>query len=512
MSPSNNPDKEQRLSREEPDELDPEKTTKFTSHDSSPHLNANAHFANEDSIKHQARTSKLLRKIDLHLLPFLILMYLLNFLDRSNLAQARQGTLEQDLGMKGTDFNLATSIFFVAYLLMQLPSNMLITRVRPSIYLSAAMTLWGVVSTCNAATHSFGGLIAVRFMLGFVEAPFFPGAVFLMSSWYTRAELTRRISWFYSGSALANMFGGLLGAAILGNLDGDYGLAGWRWLFIVEGTITIGIAILAVFFLPNYPTTTSWLSEEEKTFAAWRLLADVNEEDERHAQSTIAGLKLALRDYRLYFFVLFQHISLLSQTFQYFFPAIVGTLGYGAIDTLWLTAPVWFATFLVSIFVTWTSARTGDRSIHIICLMLIAVVGNAIATATTNVGARFFAMFLMPMGAVSAYQIIVSWVANSFPRPLVKRSISIAIANMIGNTASIYGSYMYPASASPRYIPGGTANTVICLLVAVMALLLRFVHIHENKKLEAEEVGDITNGGRAKTGMDRRGVGFRYVY
>lgn len=178
------------------------------------------------------------------------------------------------------------------------------------------------------------------------KAPFFPGAIFLMSSWYTRAELTRRISWFYSGSALANMFGGLLGAAILGNLDGDFGLAGWRWLFIVEGTITIGIAILAVFFLPNYPTTTPWLSDEEKTFAAWRLLSDVNEEDERHAQSTVAGLKLALQDYRLYLFVLFQHISLLSQTFQYFFPAIVGTLGYGAIDTLWLTAPVWVSTYI----------------------------------------------------------------------------------------------------------------------------------------------------------------------
>lgn len=189
-----------------------------------------------------------------------------------------------------------------------------------------------------------------------------------------------------------------------------------------EGTITIGIAILSGFFLPNYPATTPWLSDEEKHFAAWRLLADINEEDERHATSTMAGLKLALADYRLYLFVLLQHVSLLSQTFQYFFPSIVGTLGYGSIDTLWLTAPVWvrtlclkswwkvhladelskFATFLVSIFVTWTSSRTKDRSIHIMCLMLVAAVGNAIATGTTNIGARFFAMFLMPMGAVSA--------------------------------------------------------------------------------------------------------------
>lgn len=199
--------------------------------------------------------------------------------------------------------------------------------------------------------------------------------------------------------------------------------------------ITIGIAILSGFFLPNYPATTPWLSEEEKHFAAWRLLADINEEDERHATTTVAGLKLALADYRLYLFVLLQHVSLLSQTFQYFFPSIVGTLGYGSIDTLWLTAPVWvrdswlwiscyvlladvffqFATFLVSVFVTWTSSRTKDRSIHIVCLMLIAAVGNAIATGTTNIGARFFAMFLMPMGAVSACESICLNSSGSVP-------------------------------------------------------------------------------------------------
>lgn len=123
-------------------------------------------------------------------------------------------------------------------------------------------------------------------------------------------------------------------------------------LFIIEGTITIGIALLAGLVLPDYPATTPWLSTEEKTFAAWRLRVDVSEDDERLAQSTGAGLKLALGDYRLYLFVLFQHVSLLSQTFQYFFPAIVGTLGYGPIDTLWLTAPVWVR-FAYSIFVPW---------------------------------------------------------------------------------------------------------------------------------------------------------------
>ena len=310
---------------------------------------------------------KLVRKVDIRLLPTLVIMYLLNFLDRSNLAQARQGTLEKDLNMSGTDFNLATSIFFVGYLLMQLPSNLLLTKVRPALYLAGSCCLWGVVSTCNSAAQSFTHLVVIRFFLGFVEAPFFPGAIFLMSSWYTRAELTRRVAWFYSGNALANMFGGLLGAAILGDLDGDRGIAGWRWLFIVvhipslypvylwltkgltyknqEGVIAIAFAIFSMFILPNYPHTTSWLNDEEKAFAAWRLLKDINEADGYGDKSVWAGLKLAVRDYRLYIFVLMQHISLLSQSFQYFFPTIVGTLGYGSIVTLWLTAPVWVSWF-----------------------------------------------------------------------------------------------------------------------------------------------------------------------
>jgi hypothetical protein len=150
------------------------------------------------------------------------------------------------------------------------------------------------------------------------------------------------------------------------------------------------------FVLPNFPASSKWLSEEERSFAEWRLVDDAKESDDTDAVSLLAGLKMALVDYRVYLFLLFQHLSLLSQTFQYFFPSIVATLNYGRIQTLLLTVPVWFATFLVSLLVTWTSGKTGDRSIHIICLMFVSAIGNAIATATTNTGARFFAMFLMP--------------------------------------------------------------------------------------------------------------------
>ncbi|KAJ5377131.1 uncharacterized protein N7496_004540 [Penicillium cataractarum] len=465
-------------------------------------------YASKSPEWHQKMTRTLLRKVDSHLLPFLVLMYLLNFLDRNNLSQARLGSLEKDLGMKGTDYNLATSILFVGYLLMQLPSNLLLTRIRPSRFLGVAMAIWGIISACQAATQSFAGLVVSRFFLGFVEAPFFPGAVMLMSSWYTRQELSHRIAWFYSGSSLANAFGGLIGAGVLGNLDGAHGIAGWRWLFIIEGCITVGVSVLAAIFLPNYPATTSWLDDQERAYAQWRLIHDAGEADDATSSSIKEALAMVFADKRIYLFILLQHTSLLSQNFQYFFPTIVKTLGYGNIETLLITAPVWIATFLVSLVVTYTSGKTNDRSLHIICLMLVSVVGGIICTATTNTGAKFFAMFLMPMGAVSAYQIIIAWVANSFPRPLVKRSAAIAIANMLGNTASIYGSYMWPSSSGPRYIPGGSATAAIALLVALIALVIRLVHQKMNQRLEAVESSEDVPPG---DNLESRAVGFRYI-
>lgn len=354
--------------------------------------NFHAAFAGYDAQWHLRMKRKLLFKVDIHLLPLLVAMYLLNFLDRNNLSQARLGTLEKDLHMKGTDFNLATSILFVGYILMQLPSNLIITRVKPSRYIGVVMFIWGAISAAQGAAQSFSGLVVARFFLGFVEAPFFCGAIMLMSSWYTRQELAHRIAWFYSGTSLANAFGGLIGAGVIGNLNGAHGISGWRWLFIIEGSITCGVAIIAFFILPNYPSTTVWLKSEERVYAEWRLLEDTGEADIITAAGLWTGLKLALRDLRVYIFLLLQHASLLSQTFQYFFPSIVKTLGYGSIETLLITAPVWIATFLISLVVTYTSGRTGDRSFHILILQSVAVIGNIIVVSTTNLGARFFAM------------------------------------------------------------------------------------------------------------------------
>ncbi|KAJ5286992.1 hypothetical protein N7478_002678 [Penicillium angulare] len=411
-------------------------------------------FASRDDDWHRQETRKLLWKIDIHLLPWIVLMYLTNFLDRNALSQAKLGTLEQDLGLKGTEFNTITSILFIGHDLRTPIHN---EKLRWRTYLSVIP--WG--------------------------------SIFLMSSWYRTEELTHRIGIFYAGVALANMFGGLIAAGVIGNLDNAHGLAAWRWLFIIEGCATVGIALIAIWFMPNYPNTTRWLSRQEQDYAQWRLAQDAaGEEDDRFAVSPLEAVKMALSDYRLYFFMLLNHLNLLAQSFTYFFPSIVESLGYSSTVTLFLTVPVWFATFLAVISISYHSSQTNERSIHIFCCMLIGAIGNIIVITTNNLGARMFAMYLIPIGTLPSFQMILAWITSSFSRPLVKRSVVVAMCGMFGNAASIYGSYLYPDSQGPRYVPAGVALACVCVACGGLALIIRFVLQRENKKLDRENGPD----------------------
>lgn len=161
------------------------------------------------------------------------------------------------------------------------------------------------------------------------------------------------------------------------------------------------------FLLPDYPATTKWLTKEEQDYAQWRLIEDTGEADHTDTIGLWQAVKMGFSDYRLYLFILMQHCNLLSQSFTYFFPTIVNTLGYSQVTTLLLTVPVWFATFVVALAVAIHASKTDERTLHIVIPMLVACVGNVIVTSSTNTGARFFAMFLMPMGALPAFQVIL---------------------------------------------------------------------------------------------------------
>lgn len=477
-----------------------------------PELNERYGFDERNEEWHKTKRRKLLRKLDLHIMPTIILMYLLNYLDRSNLSQARLGGLEADLHMSGNDFNILTMILFIGYILVQMPSNVLLVRVPPSLYLGSCMVTWGTISAVQGATKNFGGMLACRFFLGAIESPFFPGILALLSSWYTREELAHRIAFFYGGGQMGSMFGGLIAAVVLGNLDGARGIAGWRWLFIIEGVATVFVSLVAIVILPNYPGTTRWLNDEDKAYAQWCLSADIGEVDDNNSIPLKKAVVMVLKDYKVYIFGLMMHANTLTQTFSYFFPTIVETLGYNSTITLLLTVPVWFAAFLFSVGYSYHASITNERTLHIIGAMLIALVGNILVITTTKTGVRYFAMFLMPMGAYPGVQIIIAWIASSIPRPAPKRTIALGMCNMFSNSANIYGSYLYPSSDGPQYIMGGIVISVMAVVCIITTIIMRFCLVWENKKLEmAEQQAQVEADMSGEGDMPQRKQ-FRQIY
>lgn len=176
---------------------------------------------------------------------------------------------------------------------------------RPSIYLGTFIILWGVVSGATGAVHSFHQLAAIRVILGAVEAPWFPGVLFLLSRWYTRREITVRTALFYAASIASNAFAGLIAAGILGNMEGVRDIAAWRWLFIIMGAITVGVGIGVMFLLPDFPENTKvWFTHEELAVAVQRLKEDVGDTGHEEPPSPFSGFILAAKDIKVWILTL----------------------------------------------------------------------------------------------------------------------------------------------------------------------------------------------------------------
>ncbi|KAL4812133.1 major facilitator superfamily domain-containing protein [Aspergillus spinulosporus] len=433
---------------------------------------------------------RLKRKLDLRLMLCIWVIFVMNYLDRNNISAAKVAGIQDSLHLSSTQYATAVALLFA-----------------------------GMLSALVGATHNAGGLYALRFLLGFVEAAFYPGALFLISSWYKRSEMGVRSAFLFSGSQLGSAFSGLIGAGITSGLDGARGLESWRWIFIIEGSVTVFIAIFAIFILPNYPSNTSWLSPEEPAVAEWRLISDAGQVDEDNEDWSY-GFKMAFKDWRLYVFALiFLCIQVASATSN-FFPTVVKTLGYNTVETLLLTVLPYMLGLVVSIANNWSADRFQNSSFHAIGPMIAAIVGFVVAAASLNTGARYFAMVLMVAGGHGSNAVVLAWTQKTMLRPRIKRASAVAFVNAFGNLAQIFSSYFYPDSSAPRYVIAMAANSAFSLVVIILALCMRIVLLRANRRLERGET-TVTEEMRGQSQMEIAGVseeervarreGFRYI-
>ncbi|CAK9780471.1 MFS general substrate transporter [Cutaneotrichosporon oleaginosum] len=432
-----------------------------------------AHVEDEAWVDPQAER-RLLWKMDMHLVPILWVMWTFSNLDRSNIGNAYAGGMKESLNMSSTDYSVALLVFFIGYVVFEIPSNMILVHLRPSIYLPAIMFWWGGVAIALAACKNTPALAGVRVILGLAESGFAPGVLYLLSTWYKKKELARRYTLFWLGTPVSGMVGGILAGAIIERMDGISGLHGWQWLFVIEGIATCVIAVAAVFILPDYPTTTRWLSEEEKELIVRRLSTENLNTTGEHL-GHMESLRLAFQDWRTYLFLFLYAMATGAMTITYFIPTLVKGLGYSGSQTQYMTAPIYAVGIVIVLIVCFTSDWLGERGFYVVAAGLIGATCFAVIMGVTNKVVQYVFLCFGLASIFSSVPTLLVWASNEVSHPREKRAIVQAAMNVAGNLASIYGAFLWPAADAPRYFTGWGCTLAFVFTMSVVAFTSRML-------------------------------------
>ncbi|KAI5118001.1 hypothetical protein M0805_008101 [Coniferiporia weirii] len=395
---------------------------------------------------------ELIRRLDWALIPWLSFLYLLSFLDRSSIGNAKLYNIESDLHISDTQYLLCLSIFFISYAVFEVPSNIFLKRLRPSIWLSTLMLLWGIMMTVQGLVHNYGGLLGMRWMLGMFEAGLFPGVNYYLSCWYKRSEFGVRAAIFFSAATVSGAFGGLLAAAI-SNMDGIGGKPAWAWIFILEGLVTVIAGIISYFLIQDFPDTARFLSEPERAFIIQRLQSD--------DQFSAAGEELrwkyiwqSIVDWKTWIgMLLYMGADGPLYAFSLFLPSIINQLGFSATPANLLTVPVYVVACGFTCGVGFMADRIGRRGLFTLCFFPVAAAGYIILIFSRSAALSYFAVYLAACGIYPLIPNIIAWVSNNVEGSY-KRSVTLAMVISFGNINGAVSSVVYRARDKPWYTLG----------------------------------------------------------
>ncbi|KAM0431262.1 hypothetical protein ACHAPT_005232 [Fusarium lateritium] len=428
----------------------------------------------------EEKRKKVFRKVDVRLVPMLAALYLICHIDRANIGNAKIEGMVDDLGMTGVQYNTVLSIFFIPYVLLEVPSNILLKKFkRPSMYLGILTLSWGIIMTCTGLVQNFGGLMTTRILLGIFEAGFFPGAIYLCSYWYMPKDLSARISYFYCASALSGAFSGLLAAAIA-EMDGVGGYEGWRWIFILEGLATVVLGVCCFFFLIDTPAlSTRWLEPEEIRYLELSMF--IKQGGGFHEESKVRwkDLKMVLTNWRIYvqaYFLLCQ--SALSYGIKFTLPTITKAMGFSTTVAQLTSAPPYVAAAISAIVFAKFSDRFFWRMPFVVIPMAIVTTAYSIILSLngaldTKKGVAYFSVVLAVIGIYPIQAAAASWNSNNIA-PASRRAIGIALMNCVGNVGGIVGSFMYLEREKPKYHTGFGLSLAFGASGLIVALLLEW--------------------------------------
>ncbi|KZM27327.1 uncharacterized protein EKO05_0009427 [Ascochyta rabiei] len=432
--------------------------------------------------------AKLVRKLDAFIIPVVMLLYLLSFLDRVNIGNARLYGLEEDLGMDSTQFQTAVSILFVTYILSEVPSNLVLKKLRPSRWIAFITTAWGIIATLTGVVQSYGGLIACRLLLGAVEGGLFPGMAVYLTFFYTKRELALRIGYLFVSAALAGACGGLLAYAI-GHMDGVAGQSGWRWIMILEGIPTFVLGIATWWILPDSPETAYFLTDEEKAFAAARLTRQTGY-TKKAAEFHWEDVRKCFKDWKVWLFCFAQFGSdTMLYGFSTFLPTIIRAIMPKASSAMVqvLTIPCYALGAITYLVVAHFSDKQQRRAFYTILLGIVSIIGYAMLISPSSSATHYAGCFLVAMGLYVCVGIPLAWLPTNLPR-YGKRTSATGLQLTIGNCAGIMSSFLYPAKEGPRFIKGHAVTmAMVAFSIACFAVLWAHLSMLNSRRDKGEE-------------------------
>ncbi|KAF7357743.1 putative transporter C11D3.18C [Mycena venus] len=483
---------------------------------------------------------KLWRKVDFRLMPILSLMYLLSFLDRGNIGNARLDGLQDQLNLTGNKYNIALTMYFIPYCLFECPANLVLKRFRPSKWLPGITVVWGTVMTLMGLVKTYPQLVGVRVCLGVAEAGLFPGVVYYLSLWYPRHMLQLRIGLFFGAASLAGAFSGLLAYGI-NFMSGTHKLLGWSWIFILEGIATVAVGLLAFFILVDFPSTAKFLAPEERAFIVWRKKYDnssVGEEEHFEMRHLVA----AVVDWQVWLHILI-YMSIIGPLYgiTLFLPTIISTFGHNVPVSQLLTVPpickfrqyylehlwinVWClrsspVSIVLYIFAYW-SDKIKRRSPFIYAGLLMCLTGFSINISNAPSGVKYFGTFFCVAGSYAAFPGVVAWLGNNLSGLVksLKLSLIEVLTEVLGSTNAdgAIASNIYRTQDKPRFIVGHGCELMFVGigLICVPFAVLTYTRINKRRDeiargmLERGEKNLYTN--KELREMGDRAPDFRYT-
>ncbi|KAJ5735769.1 uncharacterized protein N7483_000894 [Penicillium malachiteum] len=443
----------------------------------------------------QAAESRLRMKIDLYVVPTVALMYLFCFIDRVNIGNAKLAGFTKDLGLEGYDYNIVLSIFFVSYILFEIPSNIACKWIGPGWFLPALTLGFGICSVATAFVHNIHSASGVRFLLGMFEAGLLPGIAYYLSRWYRRSELAFRLSLYIVMAPLAGAFGGLLASGIL-KLDHFGGLHTWRMLFAIEGIITIGVALIAFVTMTDRPETARWLSQEEKDLAIARVKSErvgtTEVLDKLDLPKTLRGIFSPVTLTTAFVFLL---DNVTVQGLGFFAPTIVQTIYPHAtvISQQLHTVPPYIVGAFFTVLFPFLSWRFDQRLIFFVISPPLMMAGYIMFLASENAMVRYGATFLIasgafPFGALCNAHVSANVVSDT------ARSSAIGTTVMFGNIGGLISTWSFLPTDAPNYHVGNGLNLATSSMILLLGASLWMWMMWDNRRRSRVDINAVLAG------------------